>query len=210
MAYPTSIWDGNTPNRDRSLAQKKSPNWQDWNVLTSELIAVENKLGVGSREDGSVETGVTQVSDSSLVQKTVLSLKDISIACAEGTTKEFGSSLLFTFPKGAIKVLGVVVDLKLTSTDYSAVEEGDLALGDIAATDRALTGQDVTWLAATALTFATGESTVQSHGDIVAVQDGTTTPNPVYLNIAMDNDGGAGTIVVNGTITITWVNLGDY
>jgi hypothetical protein len=44
MTYPTAVWDGDTPNRDRSLAQAKSPNYEDWNVLTTELIATQTEL----------------------------------------------------------------------------------------------------------------------------------------------------------------------
>lgn len=207
VSYPDSKWDGSSENR--TAGQQKSPDHRDWGRLIAEVRAIQEKLGLGDPDSGTVGTGVTDVSDSG-VRRTVLTLADVEVSCAEGSTKEYGSSLLYTFPAGAIKVLGITVDLTLTSTDYAAVEEGDLALGEVAATDQALTGTDVTWLAASALTFGSGTATVQDQDDTVAVQDGTTTAEKVYLNIAMDNGGGAGDIVVNGTVTIHWCNLGDY
>jgi len=46
MGFPTTVWDGDTPNRDRALAQVKSPNGEDWAKLTAELIATQTKLGI--------------------------------------------------------------------------------------------------------------------------------------------------------------------
>lgn len=214
-SYPTSVWDGDSGNRDSDDAPVKAPDYRDWDRMIEEVAAMQNQLGVGADADavaaiGTVGTSVVEVSMRTSIQQMVLTLTDLAITCAEGGTKEYGSSLLHTFPQGAVKILGVTVDLVATSSDYSSAEEGDFALGKIAATDRALTGDDVTVLAATALTFGSGSADLEGQGDIVAIQDGTTTPLPVYLNVAMDQGGGTGDIVVNGTVTITWCNLGDY
>jgi hypothetical protein len=57
MTYPTAVWDGDTPNRNRDLAQRKAPNAEDWNVLTAELIGAQNEIE--SVKEGSSElTGV--------------------------------------------------------------------------------------------------------------------------------------------------------
>jgi len=212
MVYPTSLWDGTTLNRDPDLAQNKAPDFRDWNRIVQEVIGIQTKLGVGARTAGTVGTGVADSSQAGQVQQTTLTLTDVAISCAEGGTKEYGSALIYTFPQGAIKVLGITIDLDLASADYASAEEGDLGLGTVAATDQALATTDITWLAASSVVFAgdPGAVTVTDQDDAVAIQDGTTTPCPVYLNVAMDNGGGAGDITVSGTVKITWVNLGDY
>ena len=214
-SYPTSVWDGDSGSRDSDNAPVKAPDAQDYARMVEEVAAMQNQLGVGSDADavaavGVVGTSVVETSMRTSIQQMVLTIASLAITCAEGGTREYGSSLIHTFPQGAIKILGVTADLVITSSDYAAVEEGDFALGKIAATDRALTGDDVTMLAETALTFAAGEADLEGQGDIVAIQDGTSTPLPVYLNVCMDNGSGTGDIVVNGTVTITWCNLGDY
>ena len=214
-SYPAEIWDGDSGNRDSDDGTVRAPDHRDWDRLMAELAAAQTQMGVGSNADavaavGTVGTSVTEVSERATVQRTILTLTDLAITCAEGGTKEYGSSLLHTFPAGAIKVLGITLDVTITSSDYSGVEEGDLALGEIAATDRALTGDDVTWLAAAALTFGSGTVTVTAQDDIVAIEDGTSSAKEIYLNLCMDQGGGTGDVVVNGTATVTWINLGDY
>jgi len=148
-AYPTTIWDGASENRVAANDDQKEPDYRDWDRLIAEIAAAQNQLGVGADADiiGTAGTSVTAVSVRTGVQKTILTITDLAIAIADGTTKEFGSALLHTFPQGAIKVLGVTVDLDLTCTgaDFAVAGEGDYALGSVAATDRALTGADLTW-----------------------------------------------------------------
>lgn len=210
-SFPTSIWDGDSDNRDSDDGNRMAPDYRDYARCIAEVAAVQEKVGLGAIP-GTAGSSVVAETDISGVYKTVLTLADLAIVCAEGGTKEFGSALVLTLPQGAVKILGCTLDLDLASADYVSSEEGDLALGEIAATDRALTGQDVTWLAASSVVFAgsPGAVTIQDQDDIVAIKDGTTTAEKVYLNIAMDQGGGTGTITVSGTITIIWANLGDY
>lgn len=215
ISYPASVWDGDSGSRDSDDGNQRGPDYRDWDRMIGEIAAAQKQLGVGADADavaavGTVGTGVTEVSDRAGIQKTVLTLGSLAINCAEGSTKEYGSQKIFTFPQGAIKILGLTANLDLASSDYSSAEEGDFALGKIAATDRALTGDDVTFLAATALTFGSGTAALHAQGDIVTLYDGTGTAAPVFLNIAMDQGGGVGDVVVTGTITILWCNVGDY
>lgn len=218
-SYPTAVWDGDSGNRDSDAGNQKSPDYRDWGRMLSEVAAVQNQVGVGADADaaaavGVVGTSVTEVSMRACVQQVILTLTDIAISIADGTTKEYGSALIHTFPQGAIKVLGVVVNLDLTCTgaDFAVAGAGDYALGSVAATDQALTGTDLTWSTDAAAITVTIAAPLALHdtGEIVALYDGTTTPGPVYLNLAMDAGEGAGEITANGTITITFVNLGDY
>lgn len=216
--YPTSVWDGDSRSRDSDNGPRRAPDYHDWSRLIAELAAVQKQLGVGSDADavaavGTVGTGVTEVSERTSVQRTVLNITDLAITITDDTTKEWGGALIHTFPAGAIKVLGVTLDLTLISAaDFAGTGAGELALGSAIASDQALAGTQLTWTTdAAALTGIT--SVVSNHhdqGETVALYDGTSTPAPVYLNIAMTNAEGAGVVTVNGTITITWVNCGDY
>jgi len=218
-SYPTSVWDGDSGNRDSDDGNNRAPDYRDWDRLISEIAAVQSQLGLGIDAEsaaaiGVVGTSVTEVSNRGCVQQVILTLTDIAITIVDGTTKEVGSALIHTFPAGATKVLGVVVDLDLTCTgaDFAASGVGDYALGSAAATDQALTGTDLTWStdsAAITVTIAAPQA-LHDMGETVAIYDGTSTPGPVYLNLAMDAGEGAGEITANGTVTITFVNLGDY
>ncbi|MFA5759446.1 MAG: hypothetical protein WC942_08855 [Clostridia bacterium] len=214
MVYPTKVWDGDSVNRDPALAQKKSPDWRDWNRMIAEVAATQTVLNtvrgqLPEVEDIVPETEVTAENVYGVVNKTTLTFDDISIAVAEGSTKEFGSALLATFPAGSIHLLGAKVDLTLASSDYDGVEEGDLSLGVIAATDRALTGDDVTWMAAKEVTFAAEEAAVVGLGASSGAVSDSEGDLEVHLNLCMDQGGGAGTVVVSGTVELTWVNLGS-
>lgn len=215
-AYPTSIWDGDSGSRDSDKAIFAAPDAKDWMRLINEVRAIQNQLGIGADADavaaiGTVGTGVTEVSDRAGIQRTVLTLTNVPITITDGTTKEFGSALLHTFPTGAIKVLGVTINLTaISAEDFDIAGAGDYALGSVAATDQALTGTDVTWSTdAASCTVSTTVSDLHDQGETVALFDGTTSA-PVYLNFAMDAGEGAGVITVNGTITILWTNCGDY
>lgn len=218
-SYPTSVWDGDSENRDSDDGFQRAPDSRDWSRMIAEVASAQSQLGVGADADavaaiGTVGTSVVEVSNRGCVQQMVLTLTDLAISIADGTTKEVGSALIHTFPAGAIKVLGVTVDLILTCTgaNFAVSGAGDYALGSVAATDQALAGTDLTWSTdALAITVTiAAPQTLQDQGEMVAIYDGTTTPGPVYLNLAMDAGEGAGEITANGTITITWVNLGDY
>lgn len=215
------VWNGLSDNR--SAGQKKSPDYRDWNKIAVEVIKTQNEVNSldGDIDDLSEayidpvdmvpETDVVAESTHGLIHKTVLSITDLDIVCADGSTKEFGSELLATFPAGAVHLLGVVADLSLESEDYKTAEEGDIALGTVAATDQALTSTDVTWLAAQAIAFSTddalGEDTVLALGGAVAPVSDSEGDLEVHLNVAMDNGGGAGTVTVNGTVELYWVGL---
>jgi hypothetical protein len=218
-SYPTAVWDGDSGNRDSDDGVAKGPDYRDWDRVVAEVAAVQKQLGLGIDAEsaaaiGVVGTSVTEVSNRGCVQQVILTLTDVAITITDGTTKEYGSALVHTFPQGAIKVLGVVVNLDLTCTgaDFAVAGAGDYALGSAAATDQALTGTDLTWSTDAAAITVTIAAPLALHdtGEIVALYDGTTTPGPVYLNLAMDAGEGAGEITANGTITITFINLGDY
>ncbi|KKM61511.1 hypothetical protein LCGC14_1531020, partial [marine sediment metagenome] len=120
-SYPSSVWNGDTGNRDMSLAQKKSPDWRDWLRIVEEVAASQTKIdsnGVGTDSAAIhsvgavvVKTGLSVVEKGNgAVHKTVITLDEVSIASADGSTPgtdgAWGTQNLYTFPAGHVNMLG--------------------------------------------------------------------------------------------------------
>jgi len=152
--------------------------------------------------------------------KSVFTLTNVAQAVVNGT--EYQATKLFTFPAGRILVQGVIATLqqKTTSVIASTLNSGStgaIALGSAAASATTLSSTMVDFLPSTAFTSST---TISVAGTAVSAAlaasaqlDGTTTSTPLYLNTAFatttDVDANA-TQTITGTITIHWINLGDY
>jgi hypothetical protein len=152
--------------------------------------------------------------------QTTLTLNNVPQAIVNGT--EYQSTKIYDLPDGRIHVVGCVATLQQKTTSalastLNASVTGAMALGTAAASNVSLTGTMVDLLPSTAFTSS---ATINVAGTAVsaalaaaAAFDGTTTAKDVYLNTAFatttDVDGNA-TQTISGTITLTWINLGDY
>lgn len=150
----------------------------------------------------------------------VLTLDNVPQAVVNGT--EYQSTKIYTFPEGRILVLGVTATLRQKTTSVlastlNASSTGAIALGSAAASNVSLSGTMVDMLPSTAFTSS---ATINVAGTAVSAAlaasaqfNGTTTAIPVYLNTAYatttDVDADA-TQTISGTVTMCWVNLGDY
>lgn len=154
-----------------------------------------------------------------LVQS-VFTLTDVPQTVVNGT--EYQGTKLFTFPEGRILVMGVTAALaqKTTSAIASTLNSGvtgALGLGTAAASNVSLTSTMVDLLPSTAFTTSTtinvAAAAVKAALAASAQFDGTTTAKDMYLNSAYatttDVDADA-TQTWTGTITVTWISLGDY
>jgi hypothetical protein len=160
-----------------------------------------------------VEYGLTDV-----VHKTVLTLTAVAQTITN-TTAEYAGSLIYTFPQGRILFLGVTGTIQQTTTSVIATSissgaTGAWALGRATASSTSLTGTMVDLLPSTAYTSSAtiNVAAAASNGALVASAqfDGTGTPIPMYLNTAIATGSIDGTQTLSGTITIAWINLGDY
>jgi len=152
--------------------------------------------------------------------KTVLTLNNVAQTVTNGT--EYQSTQIYDFPAGRLLVLGVTASLQQKTTSalastINASVTGAISLGTAAASNVALTSTMADLLPSTAFTSS---ATVNVAGTAVGAAlaasahfDGTSTAKDLYLNTAYatttDVDGN-GTQTISGTITITWINLGDY
>lgn len=134
----------------------------------------------------------------------------------------YGSVKIADLPAGAIQLLGATGNLAVTK-DAAGVNDdwdGDWSLGSVAADNNAtLSGTEADMVPSTptpqavaGATTATGQSTAT---EAPAIFDGTTTPVPVHLNFLVDDvDHDVTTtptnLLLNGTLTLVYAELGDY
>jgi len=124
----------------------------------------------------------------------------------------------YTFPAGAIKILAASVDIAVTNTANFNASDNDhfyLAVGTADGSgDLTTTEQDI--IAKT--DFDTVGGTDLAHDwhaqtdTLAGLLDGTTTPANLRVNLYIPdaNDSGTNIIAMTGTLTVVWVNCGDY
>jgi hypothetical protein len=137
------------------------------------------------------------------VSQVRLTLKDVSLAITDvGSTGRF-SNKLFDFPKGVIQVIGAVQDLSAVPSAGGNIQ---IATGTAADTDGTLAGTEVNLTAASTAAASAADSVRTA---APAGFDGSSTAVAAFLNGVTAGDPSSGaTVVINGTITYTWINAG--
>lgn len=211
----------------------ESDNWQagDIDYVDDELRAIYEAqptiFEILSEVNTTLTTGVAAVSGLSakvygdgVLNQIVFTLDNVAQTVTNGT--EYQSTKLFDFPAGRILVLGVTANLQQKTTSalastLNASSTGAIALGTAAASSTTLATTMADLLPSTAFTSS---ATVNVAGTAVGAAlaasaqfDGATTAIDMYLNTAYatttDVDGNA-TQTISGTITLTYILLGDY
>ena len=154
-----------------------------------------------------------------LVQST-FTLTDLAQAVVNGT--EYQGTKIFDFPQGRILVLGVTATIaqKTTSVIADTLNSGvtgALGLGTVTASATTLATTMVDLLPSTAFTTSTtinvAAAAVSAALAASAQFDGTTTAKSIFINTAYATTGDVdadATQTLTGTITVTWILLGDY
>ena len=152
------------------------------------------------------------------VLKTVIKLSGLSVTMTDAVAAgSHGSAKLFDFPAGNLFFLGATCDLTLTAgvggiTDTAAVVVG-VGTATLATDNATLTGTEADLVPSTAaiLTAGVGAGKGKSLTAGAVAFDGTSTAKDAWLNIAVPDAGSTGndTLIVSGTITLVWSNLGD-
>lgn len=207
------------------------------NIATDDTTA--DTINIGSAKDtvnivgamtmtaggGTAATGVAAVETAPVVRTVTLTLtltgaNDIDV----GDGGKTAGVKIYDFPEGRIAILGATADLSVTANDvwndtandiyYMSVGTAD---GTQAAdADLTTTEQDV--IAKTTIDTDSGDDlTDPIQGGMSTfgtdnLIDGTTTAAALYVNVAVPDasNTGASTHAVTGTLTVTYVNLGDY
>lgn len=145
----------------------------------------------------------------------------IAMVDAAGVVAYAGTKI-FDFPAGKILFLGACANLALTksSAGINDTFDGDFSLGTVTASNNATlssTEQDLIPTTATpqAVSGATTAKGASTSTESCKVFDGTGTAIDAYLNFLIDDadhdvTGTPADLIVTGTLTIDWINLGDY
>lgn len=161
-------------------------------------------------------TNVSAVESLPLTHKTVLTFAALSVTMTDATTAGcHGTQKIYDFPAGSILIAGCVSDLQITAgaggiTDTAAVvgSVGTAAVGTDSAT---LTSTEANIMPSTAASLTAGAGNCDGELAAPIILDGTTTPVDAILNFAVPDAGSSAsdTLLVSGTVTFTWFNLGD-
>ena len=150
------------------------------------------------------------------VYKTMLTCSDTPVTIAYGGagTNSVGGVKIYDFPAGRILVLGLTVDsmtvTPVEANGFSATDGGDFSFGTAAAA-----GADLETTAIDLCPKTSIDPIVTATSAALAASaqfDGTTTAKDVYANFLVDaNDiTNNASLTFDATVTITWMNLGDY
>lgn len=197
--------NGFRPEADST--QELGVKWSD-PTLTSSGVGAAAGTGVSA-----VETG------SGAVHKTTLTLAATSIAVTDsgGAAGGQGSQKVYDFPEGVIQLLGASYNLTVarvgTGIAANAALVGSLGQAAAGAGDSTLTSTEADMIASTTGTLSSGAGVLQKYGSLVAAAfDGHSTAIDAILNVAVPDAGISATdaVLVSGTITLVWANLGDF
>lgn len=176
--------------------------------------------GIGTTGAGTAEaTGnVAYESGNTAVHKTTLSLTNVAFTATDpGSAAYAFGTKIYTFPQGAILVLGATINCTATAGTGGITDtfNPNIGLGSTVGTGTDITTTEIDTLTKTAAGAATaGVATIkmQSAAAVITVRDGTTTAKEVWFNflIADADSTASDTVAVTGTVTLTWINLGDY
>lgn len=169
---------------------------------------------------GSVSGSGVSASEGAGTTTTVLTFKDTPIVLADNAgVVAFGSLKIFDFPQGSVVIQGATANLAVTKTSagVNATWNGDFGVGTTAAdntntlssTEQNIIPTTPTPAAVAGVTSAKGRSTAS------VTLDGTTTAVDAYINFLVDDANQDVTttpcnLILNGTVTILWANMGDY
>lgn len=155
-----------------------------------------------------------------VVHKTVLTLAATPLTVTDALA--YAGVKVYDFPEGRLHVLGVTASLQwaVTSARVSTINDSaslTWGLGTATASNATLATTMVDLLPKTTKVLAAAAAalnTASTAALAAAAQfDGTGTASDAFLNAAFETGtdiDADGTMTATGTITITWINLGDY
>ena len=189
------------------------PKFKASNGTFYNLNELEKLNGVEGSASG---TGVSAIQGVGLTQVVTFPISALNVVMTDATTAgSHGSQKIFTFPEGNVMVLGAVTDLTIarvgTGLTTTSAVVSSLGSVTVSTADATLTSTEANIVPSTASTLTAGAGVTKGASTTVASLNGTTTPAEVYLNFATPDAGSTATdaLTVNGTITISYLVLGD-
>lgn len=128
---------------------------------------------------------------------------------------------VFDMPEGRLSVLGVTIDASTVTNNVYNASTNDIyyvSVGTVDGTQAAdadLTSTEADIIPKTTLDTVSSTTLTLTWKTALAAAaqfDGTTTPVDLFVNVAVPDASNtdATTHAITGTMTITWINLGDY
>lgn len=190
-----------------------------WKVDSTGKMTSSSEAGA---KNGSTVT--VEEKGSGVVHQTVLTLASTLCPIVSVTTGNgVGGIKIYDMPEGYIRVLGCTADLTLLvgsakEADYTDnTPEGDMGIGTVAPANADAFGTDATdddIATGATITMSTFADTVTLTPEAALNHDGTSTAKDVFVNMLIDaadiDDDTTSEVEVSGTVTLTWINLGDF
>jgi hypothetical protein len=207
------------------MGNRQVEGWEALNANIRTSVGVKN-IDNNEQGNGSVPAAVgayvtaTEKGDG-VFHQTVLTLAALPITMRD--TEQGGGAKIYSFPLGRICHLGSIGSIAVTTTSVLAdtlntgvtcnwgVGTTTQASATVATTEQDLV--NVTAFTASATINVAGATANGVGAGVLASHDGTSTAIGAFMNLAValntDIDANA-TVTVSGTVTISWVALGDY
>lgn len=170
---------------------------------------------------GTSPTSTIKEYGNGVINRTTITFVSRSLSMTdEAGVVAYGGTKIYDFPAGSILILGAVANLTIlkSGAGINADFDGDFGVGTVTASNNATlssTEQNIIPTTATAQAVAGATTAVGLNAAAIAPLDGTTTAVDMYLNFLIDDadqditGGGASSLLISGTLTLTWINLGD-
>lgn len=189
---------------------------------TSVTATAAQLNSVGTNIGAAAGTGVTAAETGfGRYKTTILTFVNTPVPLSdEAGVVAYGGLKVYDFPQGYIYIQSAVADLAITKSSAGVNDnwDGDIGVGTVTATNDgtlASTEQNIIPTTSTPQAVAgatTGDcvSTATEH----AIHDGTTTAVDLFVNLLVDDadHNVAGTpcnLILNGTLAINWIFMGD-
>jgi len=160
-------------------------------------------------------TGVTAIEGMGELHTTVINLSATALTGADNGDMQFAQKI-YDCSDGSILIMGATADFTILGsggvhtdgTGYWAV--GTETCATLAGNDKNIIAKSGQFTLSSFTEDVTGRSAAII--DSGAPFDGSSTAIAYYLNLLIDAAGWttAGTLTITGTVTLTWLNLGDY
>lgn len=182
--------------------------------------AMTSAVGAGVKNGSTV--AVSEGGDG-ITHQTTLTLTATLVPIISVTTGNgVGGIKIYDFPEGHIRVLGCVASLSLAvgsakEADYTDnTPQGDIGIGSVAPANADALGTDATdddMGTASAFTMTAFVAATTNAPEAALNFDGSSTATDVYVNALVDaadvDDDTTTEMEATGTVTLTWINLGD-
>ena len=192
------------------------------NELYEEAGMLKTTTGAGAVNGSTV---VAEERGNGVFHQTILTCTatPVTITDDANVAQYGGCGKIYGFPAGLLNTIGAVIDGSITLGTTGTITTtwaGGVALGTAAATTgTTLVGTEADIMPEVDVAAATAKVAVVDAVSVATALtesggrwfDGTAAAKDLYLNLVVDDDGThtSGTGTFTGTVTITWINLGD-